>query len=243
MRVPEMLMRFIRGAMAQGIERLVCLYFFEIVAGNDAIDRVDLGARLPVLVRHDVVFRLGLRNADGFRDTLEQIGHRGATKLKRAGADGLFQSDQSVGLVRLLEIDQDFEGSAKSALGKAVEPLQIDEEEFLGETEILLQQTVAHKAAVRVGQNSLRLRESHLLQATRGKNCVGSPIFRRHGTNGYTQTIQEQELIQRVNAGAFSVEVKADGIDWQLFQPEPAEAFHADADHGPCRSAEHKSEL
>ena len=101
--------------MAQGIERLVDFGFFEIAGGGDAVHRVDLGAQLAVLIGDDVVFGLGLGDADRLGDALEQIHHRGAAELEGVGADTLFQRDQAVRLVGLFEEDQDFEGAAESA--------------------------------------------------------------------------------------------------------------------------------
>ena len=122
------------SAMAQGIERLVDPGLFEIAGGGDAVDRVDLGGPLAVLIGDDVVFGLGLRDPDRLGNALEQIDDRRAAELKRVDADALFEGDQPVRLVGLFEKDQDFECRAESALGQAIQALQIDEEEFFGES-------------------------------------------------------------------------------------------------------------
>ena len=173
MRVPEVRMRVVHGAMAQGIKRLVNRGLFEIAGGGDAVYRIDLGGQRAVLIGNDLVLGLGLGDADRLGDALEQIDHRGAAELKGVLADGLFEGDQAVRLVRPSEKDQDFKCRSKSALGQAVQTLQIDEEEFLGEAEILLQKAVTQEAAVGIGQNALGGSESDWLQTVRGQNGLG----------------------------------------------------------------------
>ena len=118
------------------------------------------------------------------------------------------------------------------ALGQAVQPLQIDEEELLGESEILLQQAVTQEAAVGVGQNAFGGGESDRLQTARGQNGLSGPFAGRQGPHGNPQGVEEQKLVERVDGGAFSVQVEAKGIEGQLLQAEPAQAFHANANHG-----------
>ena len=121
----------------------------------------------------------------------------------------------------------------KSALGQAVQSLQVDEEELLGEGEILLQQAVTQEAAVGVRQNALGGRESHRLQAAgRAGRPARRPFAAGRARTAIAQRVQEQELVERVNGGALSVQVEAEGIEGQLLQAEPAQAFHANADHG-----------
>ena len=116
--------------------------------------------------------------------------------------------------------------------GKAVQTLQIDEEEFLGEAEILLQQAVAQEAAVGVRENALGGSESDGLQTAGGQNGLSGPFARRQGAHGDAQSVEEEELVKRVDGGAFSVEVEAKGIEGQLFQAESAQAFDSNANHG-----------
>ncbi len=230
--IPEVVVGIAGGAMAQGIERLVDLGFLEIAGGNDAVDRVDLRGQLALLIWDNVVFGLSLGNTDWLGDALEQIDHRGAAELKRVAADALFEGDQAVRLVGLFEEYQDFERVAKTTFGKAVQTLQIDEEEFLGEAEILLQQAVAQEAAVGVRQDALGGSESDGLQTAGGQNGLSCPFTRRQGPHGDAESVEEEELVERVDGGTLSVEVEAKGIEGQLLKAESAQAFDPNANHG-----------
>ena len=185
-----------------------------------------------MLIGNDVVFGLGLRNPDRFGDALEQIDDRGAAELKCVAADALFEGDQAVRLVWLFEEDQNFECAAKSPLGKAIQALQVDEEEFFGETEILLQQPVTQETAVGVRQNALGGGESDRLQAARRQDGLGGPFAGRQCPHRDPKRVEKQELVERVHDGTFSVQVEAEGIEGQLLQPEPAQAFDPNSDHG-----------
>ena len=65
-----------------------------------------------------------------------------------------------------------------------------------------------------------------------GQDGLGGPFSGRQGPHRDPQRVEKQELVERVNGGAFSVEVEAEGIEGQLLQPEPAQAFDPDSDHG-----------
>ena len=121
---------------------------------------------------------------------------------------------------------------AESAFGKAVEAGEVDEEEFLGKGEVLLQQAIAEKAAVGVRQNALGGGESDLLQTAGGQNGLSGAFARRQGTHGDAQSVEEEELVEGVDGGAFSVEIETKGIDGQLLEPQAAEAFDSNANHG-----------
>src|ERR1700735_2166257 len=135
--VPEALLRFILAAVTQRIEGLVALWLLEIGGcRSDAVDRVDFGARLAVLIRDDPVFRFCLGNANGLGNALEQIHDRRTAELKSLDIDTLFQSDEPVPLLRFLQRDQDLERAAEIGLSQAIQSGQVKEEEFLREREV-----------------------------------------------------------------------------------------------------------
>src|SRR5207237_7952335 len=94
--VPEVFLRLV-VTVAQSIEGLVSLWFFQVRRrGRHAVNGIDFGAQLPVLLGNDPVFRPGLRNTDGLGNPFEQLYNRSTAELKRIGEHVLIESAEPV---------------------------------------------------------------------------------------------------------------------------------------------------
>ncbi len=87
-------------------------------------------------------------------------------------------------------------------------PDEIKEKKFLGEAEILLQQPVTWKTAVRIGENALSSRETDLAESGLRENSFGG-IYPRQRSQRDTQRVDEQHFIERVNGRGFSAQIEA----------------------------------
>ena len=121
-------------------------------------------------VRHDPVLELGVRQRDRLGPLREQVDDRRAAEPERVGRDVPRQVGD-----RPVQVEVDLQLVARVGQRPTAEAGQVDEQELLGEREVLGQQPVAQERAGRVGEQPLVALEADL--------AAGSP---RPSTSGST---------------------------------------------------------
>src|SRR5215831_17585614 len=146
--------------------------------------------------------------------------------------------------LNLLQVNQNLEGSAEPGSVHLIESCKIEEVELLGKGEILLQQPITKKAAVRVWQHSLLPAETHLLQGVRWKKDRGRIGARRKRPQRNPKHVQEQAFIKFVNGAAVTGQIKPQRFYGHLTESKTAGTLHFDLNNGgnvgsntsPCKT-------
>ena len=149
-------------AVAIGIERLETDHFLGLRIGADHfVDLEDLHGAAPAHVRHHRVFVARVIQQDGLGGLRKQV-HDGRAvpggtswRKRPAPASAAGRCARTARSARSPR-----RAVRRSRCADPFEPGEIEEEEFLREAEIFLQQPVAHERAARVGQQRPRLRRS-----------------------------------------------------------------------------------
>src|ERR1039458_696269 len=106
-------------------------------------------------IGNDAILGSRVRQADGFRQPLEEIDNRGATKLKCVGADVLLQGLETLTALKRAEVKQNLKAIANLRTFDLLKSCQIEEEVLPGKCEILLDKPVAKETSVGIWQKSL----------------------------------------------------------------------------------------
>src|SRR5581483_2706051 len=157
-----------------------------------------------------IEFRVAQENRLG--GLRKEIDHGRAIQLKALRRDAEFQHLLAVAAFKRRNEEDDFDAVAETGGTDALEIIQIQEEELLGKTEVLLQQSIADERTARIGHHALVFRESYGLQRVGGQHYGLNLGPRLDVADNNLDAVIAENLVQRINEVAFAVQVKAQRI-------------------------------
>jgi hypothetical protein len=140
-----------------------------------------------------------------------------------------FQHLAAVGAFEGRQQHHHFYVAAEARCANAVQAGEVEEEELLRETEILLQEPVADEGAAGIRQHAFAFGEPDRLQCARGEDDGRDFGFGIGIAHQDLHLVIAQDLVQVVHQVAFAVEVKTQRIERQLGKRDVAGAAQIQA--------------
>ncbi len=183
-------------------------------------------------VRHHRILVAGVGQLDRLGLLREQIDHwRAAKRAEVVPPQGLGQTRQALVLVVVAEQKMNLDPGHRFVGQRPCQTREIEEQELLGEGEVLVQQAVADEGALGVVDQPLVRAEADRRDGVRGQTDLAGLAALDEAHRDPCDVV-EQHLVERMHQAAFAIQEQPQAVEAELAEIGVAQGLQAQAQLG-----------